>query len=223
MQNPGKGWEQSTSHCQTKHGKHLASSQAIPTSSIWSLTVCKYGGGRPWEIWSRVDTSGRQRVDTHGVVPNKESCSPFMYYQFQGLEARALARQHQYHSLFNTRYGNRHETGIIAVRHCPLCVCPLSSDVSARDQISQALPPPCLHTVSNQRLKVGTAWDEAKCMPCLVWRWEVDCSHNTEWHAQWKPKTTQLYPGTLLPPPQGKLPPLFAWWEISCLREVWDM
>jgi len=27
-------------------------SQAIPTSSIWSLAVCKYGGGRPGDLVS---------------------------------------------------------------------------------------------------------------------------------------------------------------------------
>ena len=28
------------------------------------------GGGGGWEIWSRAMTSGRQMVDTQGVVPN---------------------------------------------------------------------------------------------------------------------------------------------------------
>ena len=31
-----------------------------------TLAVRKYGGGRPWEIWSRAMTSGRQRVDIRG-------------------------------------------------------------------------------------------------------------------------------------------------------------
>ena len=56
--------EQSTSHCQTKHGKYLASSQAVPTFSLWLLTVCKHGGGNAWEIWSRALTS-EERGQTH--------------------------------------------------------------------------------------------------------------------------------------------------------------
>ena len=34
--------------------------------------------------WSRVDTSGRQKVDTWGVVPDEESRSPFLYYWSEG-------------------------------------------------------------------------------------------------------------------------------------------
>jgi len=43
-------------------------------SSIWLLKVCKYGGGKAWEIWSR---EGWQGVDTQGVVPNSNN-SHFM-------------------------------------------------------------------------------------------------------------------------------------------------
>ena len=42
-------------------------SQAVPTSSIWSLAVDKYGG-KAWEIWSHAMPSGRQKVDTWGAV-----------------------------------------------------------------------------------------------------------------------------------------------------------
>ena len=48
--------------------------QAIPTSSIWLLKVCKYVGGKAWEIWSR---AGWQGGGTQGVVPNSNS-SHFM-------------------------------------------------------------------------------------------------------------------------------------------------
>ena len=33
------------------------------------------GRGKVWEIWSRAVTSGRQRVDTQGVVPNSNNFS----------------------------------------------------------------------------------------------------------------------------------------------------
>jgi len=49
--------------------------------------------GEGLEIWSRVVTSGRQRVDTRGVVP-------FLVLSVLGLEARALARQSQYRLSF---------------------------------------------------------------------------------------------------------------------------
>jgi len=40
--------------------------------------------GKAWEIWSRLVTSGRQKVDTWGAVPVKESRSPFLYYRSEG-------------------------------------------------------------------------------------------------------------------------------------------
>ena len=40
--------------------------------------------GKAWEISSRAVTSGRQKVDTRGAVPNEESWSPFLYYQSEG-------------------------------------------------------------------------------------------------------------------------------------------
>ena len=46
---------------------------AIPTCNIGSLAICKYGGGRAWEIGHIWVMSGRQRVDTWGAVPDEES------------------------------------------------------------------------------------------------------------------------------------------------------
>ena len=55
----------------------------LPSSLVASL--CKYrggkyrgGGGGALEIWSHVVTSGIQTVDTHAVVPDKESRSCFL-------------------------------------------------------------------------------------------------------------------------------------------------
>jgi len=39
---------------------------------------------KAWEIWSHVVISGRHRVDTWEVVPDKESWSLFLYYQYEG-------------------------------------------------------------------------------------------------------------------------------------------
>jgi len=39
--------------------------------------------GKDWEISSRAVTSGRQMVDTRGVVPDEESRSPFLYYHLR--------------------------------------------------------------------------------------------------------------------------------------------
>ena len=35
--------------------------------------------GEAWEIWSHAVMSGKQKVDTHGVVPGEEFRSPFLY------------------------------------------------------------------------------------------------------------------------------------------------
>ena len=56
-----------------------------------------------------------------GAVPNKESCSPFVYYQFWGMEARVLARLHQCRSSFTLPGVVQHETGIITVLP-PVCL-----------------------------------------------------------------------------------------------------
>ena len=40
--------------------------------------------GKAWEISSRAVTSGRQKVDTRGAVPDEESRSPFLYYRSEG-------------------------------------------------------------------------------------------------------------------------------------------
>lgn len=77
--------------------------------------------GETQEIWSCVVTLGTQRVDTQGAVPNKESHSPFMYYQSWGMEARMLARLHQCHSSFSLPGVVQHETGIITVLP-PVCL-----------------------------------------------------------------------------------------------------
>jgi len=37
--------------------------------------------GKAWEICSRAVTSGRQKVDIWGAVPNEESRSHFLYYR----------------------------------------------------------------------------------------------------------------------------------------------
>ena len=68
--------------------------------------------GRAREIWSRLVTSGRRRVATWGVVPDKETLSSFSYYQSKGWRA---ARQHQYCSLFMLPGMVRHEAGVITV------------------------------------------------------------------------------------------------------------
>jgi len=55
---------------------HMCNSH-VPRLLIWS------------HVWCQVD-----RGQTHkGAVPDEESCSPFLYYQSQQLEARVLAKQ----------------------------------------------------------------------------------------------------------------------------------
>ena len=66
-----------------------------------------------------------ERIDTWGVVPTKNLKA--LVLSPQGLEARALTRQHQYCLSFMVPVTIRHETGVITVRCCPLCVYHLSS------------------------------------------------------------------------------------------------
>jgi len=78
----------------------------------------------------------------HTEVPDKESRSPFLYYQSEGLEARVLAKQRQYCLLFMSPGTVRRETGIITVGHHPCLpsVYLTSPDITAHDEISQAFP-----------------------------------------------------------------------------------
>ena len=74
--------------------------------------------GKVWEIWSRVVTSGRHT----GGGAHRGISKPFLVLLVQGLEARALARQCQYHPSFTAPGTVRHETAIAAVGHRPPCV-----------------------------------------------------------------------------------------------------
>jgi len=88
-----------------------------------------------------------------GAVPKDESRSPFLYYR---LEARA---QCQSHPSFIVPGMVRHETAITTVRHRPPCVYLLSTWRNHTWRNLPGLPPPYLHTVSDQILEVGTAWE----------------------------------------------------------------
>ena len=84
---------------------------------------------------------------------------PFLVLSVQGLEARALARQCQYHLLLIAPGTVQHETEITTVGYCPPCVYHLFTWCNCTWPNLPVLPPPYLHTVSNQILEVGTAWE----------------------------------------------------------------
>ena len=71
---------------------------------IACCTCIQMWRGKTWEIWSRTVTSGRQRVDTQGMVPDKEFWSLFLALLVWGLEAGVLVRQHQYPDNFTVTY-----------------------------------------------------------------------------------------------------------------------
>ena len=134
-------------------------SQAVPTSSIRSLAICKYGGGRPGRfghVQLYVVMSGRQRVDTWGWQRVSE---PFLVLSVQGLEARALSRQSQYHPSFIVPGTIWHEMGITTVGHRPPYIYHLSTWHNRMWPNLSGLPPLYLHTVSDEILEVGTAWE----------------------------------------------------------------
>ena len=66
----------------------------------------------------QVDIDGRHT----GGGAGRGILKPFLVLSVQGLEARALARQCQYHLSFIAPGTVRHETAITIVGHRPLCV-----------------------------------------------------------------------------------------------------
>jgi len=99
---------------------------------------------------------------------------PFLVLSVRGLEARALARQCQYHPSFIATRTVWHEMGITIVGHRPPCVHHLSTWRNRTWPHLPGLPPLYLHTVSDQVLEVGTAreWgyhDPLFCILYLTW------------------------------------------------------
>jgi len=58
------------------HNDMLGTNNLVPRlfpSPVFDCLQYANTGGKAWEIWSRAVMSGRQKVDTRGAVPNKES------------------------------------------------------------------------------------------------------------------------------------------------------
>ena len=105
--------------------------------------------GKAWEIWSRAVPSGRHVVDTRRVVPNEEYRRPVLYCPSKGWMSECSCKaDDRYRSLFTMPGMDRRETGIInGWAPPPVCLPSVYldlPDVIARDQISQASPPPYL-------------------------------------------------------------------------------
>jgi len=99
---------------------------------------------KAWEIWSHAVMSGRQRVDTQGVVPD-EVLRLFLSCTISPRAGGQSTSKVVSISLFTTPGLVQHEMGIIYVAApCLLTLC--LPDVTACDQISQA---------HNQILEVG--------------------------------------------------------------------
>ena len=96
--------------------------------------------GKAWEIWSRVMSSSRHKVDTRGAVPNEESQRPVLYCPSNGWISERLQGRRSIRSLFTTPGTDQHETGILKVGHRPRVSTICLPDVIACDQISQAFP-----------------------------------------------------------------------------------
>ena len=93
---------------------------------------------------------------------------PFLVLSVRGLEARALARQCKYHPSFIAPGTVRHEKGITTIGHRPLCVYYLSTWCNCTWPNLPGLPPPYSHTVSDQILEVGMAWERGYV--CVIGR-----------------------------------------------------
>ena len=113
--------------------------------------------GKAWEIWSRVVPSGRQvqRVDTWGVVLNGNN-SHFVSKCPQHWERKIVL----FYAVLLLFWPPA--VGLIVSRfiehRCP-CVYVLPSVYLTWPNLP-GLPPPYLHTASNQILEVGTAWEQ---------------------------------------------------------------
>ena len=83
--------------------------------------------GKAWEIWSHAVLSGRHMVDTRRVVPNEESRFPVLYCPSKGWMLERSQGRRSNCSLFTMPGMDPCETGIITVRHHPLCVYHLST------------------------------------------------------------------------------------------------
>ena len=122
-------------------------------SHLQNLITCsmQIRRGKAWEIWSRAFTSGRH---TGGSTRWRIS-KPFLVLSVQGLEAKTLSRQHQYHChsqhhrLFNTRCCGTPP---------PVCLSSVYR-TSLHMTKSSRHSPLFSHTASDQILEVGMAWE----------------------------------------------------------------
>ena len=131
--------------CPHELASFLCHSQAIPRpfpgrSQLQYLITCsmQLWRGKTWEIWSRADTSSRQRVDTQGAVPdsNNSHFPPALRLIVQEWASRFFVGQ-----------------------RLP-CVYPQSNWHNHAWSDLPGLPPPYLYTTSDQILEMGIAWEQ---------------------------------------------------------------
>ena len=71
-------------HATHTHTTHIASFPGRSHLQYLTAYSMHIRRGKAWEISLRAVTSGRQKVDTRGVVPVDETWSPFLYYWSEG-------------------------------------------------------------------------------------------------------------------------------------------
>jgi len=137
----------------------LALFQAIPTYGLCSMQVRR---GKTWEIWSCVMTSGRQMVDTRGVVPNHRNshlCQPVhwrcKFKLYWCCLPNALGPQH-----CDGHY-NGFEILLSGTNPCVSTVCLYVYLKSSHMTGSPDPSPPYLHAASDQRLEAGTTCERS--------------------------------------------------------------
>ena len=107
--------------------------------------------GKVWEIWSHAVTSCRQRVHTGGVVPdcnNSSFTSTNPWHCEQWMVLVLPWERSGLHALWRTLQG----TPLRFYQAPSPCVCHLSTNITACDQVSQAFPSILAHC---KRSKTG--------------------------------------------------------------------
>ena len=145
-----------------QHCGFKARSQAVSASSFWSLGVCKSRGGKAWEK----ESQAWRQLDVMEAVPDHCN-SQTLHWSASSL----LNNELYWHCLLNvtvssswTRYYKK-DLKILRRAPPPSCLPPHVYLTSRMWLFLPGLPPLFLHTVSDQKLEVGTAWERGYWSP----------------------------------------------------------
>ena len=125
---------------------------AVLASSLWALAVCKYGGGRLGYVWWH-QTEGRHAESPTVMIPITSHFSLALWTR-KGIDAALLV-------LWPPALRPVVKEMVLRffIGHQPYCVYCQSTWHHMQPDLP-GLPPPYLHTASDQRLEVGQPGNE---------------------------------------------------------------